>query len=192
VSTTFKVARLSGIALVWTIGFGAAFLYFALGIALSISSGTPIILFDIVGSVLLLSLLIYAWLRATRRYEIDGENVTVIRHGPGRIIIPIAKIASAIYKPNIGNFFNLGFFGLGGLFGWAGLARVRNPTDIESLQAEVYGTNAKYPVVIEMESGTTIILTPADPQTFLAALEERGVRPPAPAAISRGRKQRRR
>jgi hypothetical protein len=191
-SSTFKTASLSGTAILWTLMFVAAFLYFLLGIGISLYAGTPIVLFDLLGSALLLALIFYSWFSGVRGYSVDGENLKVIRNGPGRVIIPLEKITSAVHKPNIGNFLNMGFFGLGGLFGWAGRSRVRNPTDIDSLQAEVYGTNPKNSVVIEMESGNTIIVTPADPQALVAALEERGIQPPAPAAIARGRKGRRR
>ena len=191
-SDKFKVAGLSGIAIVWTVGFIGAFLYFVLGIVLSIYTGTTITLFDIVGSALLLSLIVYSWLSTVGGYIVDGENITIVRHGPGRIVIPLEKITSAAHKPAIGNFFNTGFFGLGGLFGWAGRTRVRNPTDIDALEAEVYGTNPKHSVVLEMENGNTIVLTPTDPQAFLASLQKVGVQPPAPAAISRARKVRKR
>jgi hypothetical protein len=183
---------MSGVALVWTLAYAAALLYFVLGVAASLSAGTPLVLFDVAGSVLLSILLVYGWLRAVAAYEITGENLVVKRNGPGTILIPLDKIASAEPRPSIGNFFNMRLFGLGGLFGWAGRARVRNPTDLHSLEAEVYGTNPKNSVLLGLESGANIIVTPDDPGAFLTTLEGAGVLAPAPRALARARKGKRR
>jgi hypothetical protein len=106
---------------------------------------------------------------------LEGKSIFVDRAGPGKIEIPISQIEQVNSKPDIGSFFNIGLLSLGGVFGWAGRARVRKPSDVNSVDAEVYGTNARNMLLLEMKSGSKIILTPKDPQAMETSLRIAGV-----------------
>lgn len=173
---TFKVAPFGGVAWVWTVGFIAALLFFVVRVALAISGGFLPDTYDAGGALILAVLIVYGWLRSVKGYQVGEGNIVVERAGPGRINFSLDDMASVRMKPDIGSFFNSGFLSIGGLFGWAGRARVRNPSDLHSLDAEVYGTNPGKSVVIEMKSGRTLVVTPADPLGFVTAVREAGVR----------------
>ena len=64
------------------------------------------------------------------------------------------------------------------MLGWAGKTRVRNPSDLKSMEADVYGTNPKFSVALEMRTGRKLVLTPADPAGFAAALQGLGATAP--------------
>ena len=156
----------------WTLGFTAALLYFLFGIGEALARGQSPILFDVGASVLLLALMAWAWVRGVKGYQVDSEHLTIMRNGPGRMLISHDKIRSVTFKPDIGSYFNSRLLGLGGLFGWAGPAKVRNPTDVKSLDAEVYGTHPQKSVVLDLDDGRALIVTPDDPQSLVAALRE--------------------
>jgi len=92
--------------------------------------------------------------------------------------IAVDDILGAQATPNIGTFFNIGVLSIGGVLGWAGRTRVRNPTDLKSMEADVYGTNPKFSVALEMRTGRKLVLTPADPSGFAAALQALGATAP--------------
>jgi hypothetical protein len=122
-------------------------------------------------TVLLGVLIVSGFLRSVRAYRVTERTLEIVRTAAGRISIDRTDIAGVEAKPDIGSFFNTSVLGTGGLFGWAGKARIRRPADVDSLEAEVYGTNPANSVVVELKSGRTLVLTPADPSAFVAALQ---------------------
>lgn len=183
---SFKVAPFGAVAWVWTVGFVAALLFFAVRAGLAISGGFLPDTYDVGGAIILAVLIVYGWLRSVKGYRVGEGNIVVERAGPGRINFSLDDMSSVRVKSDIGSFFNSGFLSIGGLFGWAGRARVRNPSDIKSLDADVYGTNPGKSVVLEMKSGRTVIVTPADPQAFAIAVREAGVRDEGPGVRGQG------
>ncbi len=173
-NAVFKVAPFSATAWVWTITFLGGLLFFAVRAFLA---GTSADLFDVGAAVLLGALTLYALVRSVRGYRVGDGQVAIVRLGPGRINIHRSDISSIEAQPDIGSFFNMSFLSIGGLFGWAGKARVRRTADLQSLDADVFGTNSAYAVLMRLKSGRTLILTPADPAGFVAAV--RGLEPPA-------------
>lgn len=166
-NTTFRIAPYSVTAWIWTVAFIAGLVYFVYRIVVTGAAD----LSDIAFSGLLGFMVIFAYMRSVKAYRVTESEVQIVRSGPGRISISKADINNVTAKPDIGAFFNMGLLGTGGLFGWGGKARVRHPTDIKSLETEVFGTNSANSVLIELSSGRTIILTPADPAAFVAALQ---------------------
>ena len=165
--TTFRVAPYSVLAWVWTGTFVFAIAFFAWRMAVT-GSTDP---FDIGVTAVLGVLIVLGFARSVRSYQVTDQAIQVVRTVAGRINIDRADIDSVEAKPDIGSFFNTSPLGTGGLFGWSGKARIRRPADIDSLEAEVYGTNPANSVVVELKSGRTLVLTPADPAAFVAAVQ---------------------
>lgn len=184
-NNTFRVAPYSVTAWVWTITFVVGLLYFLWRILVTGAAD----LTDIGFAALLGVLIIFAFIRSVKAYHVTENEVQIVRSGPGRISISRADINNLVVEPDIGAFFNTGLLGTGGLFGWGGKARVRHPTDIKSLDAEVFGTNSANSVLLELNSGRTIILTPANPVAFVAAVQ--GSQPSAYKQTGSRRKARR-
>jgi Bacterial PH domain len=168
VNSTFRVAPYSMTAWVWTLTFIAGLVIFIWRLFLS---GVSFDVIDLGFTVLLAIIVGYGYMRSVRSYRVTDDQVQIIRSGPGRINIDRADIASVEAKANLGSFFNMSILGTGGLFGWAGRARIRNPTDIRSLEAEVFGTNPANSVLMQLRSGRKLVLTPADPAAFVAAID---------------------
>jgi NhaP-type Na+/H+ and K+/H+ antiporter len=171
----FKVAPLGVAAWIWTIIYIILTLYFALITVLDLASGRVPDVIDITLTIVLVPLMVYSWIRSVRGYRLEGKSIIIDRAGPGKIEIPISQIEQVNGKPDLGSFFNIGLLSLGGVFGWAGRARVRKPADVNSVDAEVYGTNAHNMLLLEMKSGNKIILTPRDPQAMETSLKIAGV-----------------
>jgi Bacterial PH domain len=186
---SFRVAPYGVTAWIWTIGFIAGLIYFGARSVTAIADGFLPDTFDAGASLILLLLLIYAWLRSVRGYHIEGQQIVITRAGPGRLHIPLEQIEDVKVGADIGSFFNQGFLSIGGVFGWAGRVRVRNPSDLESLDADVYGTNSKYSVLLELKDGRKMILTPSDPAGMEVALRIAGVGGSRISARSGSRKQ---
>jgi hypothetical protein len=177
VAESFKVAPYNAVAWIWTIIYLLATIYFA-GLAISdlISGYIPdpiVALF----AVFLVPLMIYAWLRSVRGYRLEGNDLIVDRAGPGKIHIAVSNIDSVNGSPDLGSFFNRSFLSLGGVFGWSGRVGVRKAQDINTLDADAYGTNSSKMVLLEMKDGRKIILTPQDPQAMETSLRSAGVGP---------------
>ncbi len=171
----FKVAPLGVAAWIWTIIYIILTLYFLLITVLDLASGRVPDVIDITLTVVLVPLMVYSWIRSVRGYRLEGKSIIIDRAGPGKIEIPISQIEQVNGKPDLGSFFNIGLLSLGGVFGWAGRARVRKPADVNSLDVEVYGTNSGKMLLLEMKSGNKIILTPRDPQAMETSLRIAGV-----------------
>ncbi len=167
--TTFRVAPMGAAALVWTLGSIAALLFFGVRVALTLIGGRAPDNYDLAVFVLLALLVVYGWLRSVKGYRLGDGELTIERAGPGKIHIPFENIARMETNPNLGSFFNMSILSIGGLFGWASKARVRNPSDVKSLEVEVYGTNVANSVVLHLRNDRTIIITPADPAAFVTA-----------------------
>lgn len=180
-NTTFRVAPYSVMAWVWTITFIAAFAYFLYSVL--VIGATD--LFNVAVTILLGGLIVFGFVRSVRGYQVTDSKVEIVRTASGRINIDRAEIDNVEARPNIGSFFNMSLLGTGGLFGWSGKARVRKPGDINSVEAEVFGTNSNNAVVVELKGGRTLVLTPADPAAFVAAVR-------GPEARQSGSKRRRR
>lgn len=180
---SFKVAPYGTTAWVWTISFIVGLLYFGTRSVMAIASGHLPDPIDGILTIILVPLLIYAWIRSVRGYRLEADSLIIDRAGPGKIHIPVAEIEQVTGNADLGSFFNMGFLSIGGVFGWAGKVRVRKPTDIKSVDADVYGTNSRHQVLLEMKNGSKIILTPANPQAMETALRVAGVGP-LPAASS--------
>src|SRR5260370_15632032 len=143
VTERFRVAPLGVAAWIWTIIYIILTLYFLLLTVLDLASGRVPDVIDITLTVVLVPLMVYSWIRSVRGYRLEGKSIIIDRAGPGKIEIPISQIEQVNSKPDLGSFFNIGLLSLGGVFGWAGRARVRKPADVNSVDAEVYGTNAR-------------------------------------------------
>ena len=166
-NTTFRVAPFSVLAWIWTGTFVFAVGFFVWRMVAT-GSAEP---FDIGVTALLGVLIVLGFVRSVRGYHVTDLAIEIVRTAAGRINIDRAEIDSVEAKPDIGSFFNTSPLGTGGLFGWSGKARVRRPADIDSLEAEVYGTNPANSVVVELKSGRTLVLTPADPTAFVTAVQ---------------------
>lgn len=178
---SFKVAPYGPVAWVWTLSFVGGAIFFGARALLALSEGRQPEFFDIGASVVLLVLLVYAWLRSVRGYAVDGGDVVISRAGPGRVSIAVADIEAAEAGADLGSFINPTFLSVGGVFGWAGKVKVRKPTDVNSLDAQAYGTNPGKSLLLTLKSGSLIVLTPTDPRAMETALQVAGVsRPAAP------------
>lgn len=188
---SFKVAPYGAIAWVWTISFVAATIFFAARAVLDFTGGKDPQFFDVGAAAVLLVLLVYGWLRSVRGYTITDGQVVVNRAGPGKVNIAIADIEAAEADSDLGSFINPTFLSIGGLFGWAGKVKVRKPMDVNSLDAIAYGTNPSKAVLLALNGGRLIVLTPHDPRAMETALQVAGVsRPAEPArAGSSGRRR---
>ncbi len=181
----FRVAPLTLTALVPTLAFIAALGYFAVTIALSLVGGNFPDNFSLLAGVALALMVAYAWLRSVKGYSLAGREVIVKRAGPGKIRIPVDIIKNMEVQPDLGSFVKSGMFSIQGLFGWAGNVNVRKPTDVNSLHAQVYGTNPANMVVLRLDDGRTVILTPSDTAGFAEALRGAGVGDPPSAPAGR-------
>jgi hypothetical protein len=174
----FRVAPYSLTVWLWTATYVIGFVYFGSNTAVALSSGFLPDQFDFVLTLVTFGILLYAWLRSIRSYHLSDKELVIVRGGPGRMHIAVSEILGAQAAPNIGTFFNIGVLSIGGVMGWAGKTRVRNPSDLKSMEADVYGTNPKYSVAMEMKTGRKLVLTPADPTGFAAALQRLGATAP--------------
>lgn len=185
---SFKVAPYGAIAWVWTLSFIGGTIFFGARALIDIANGRQPLFFDVGATVILVVLLVYAWLRSVRGYVIESDRVVVNRAGPGRVSIAIADIEAAEADSDLGSFINPTFLSIGGLFGWAGKVKVRKPTDINSLDAIAYGTNPSKSVLLALNNGRLVVLTPTDPKAMETALQVAGVsRPAEPGRESAGR-----
>jgi hypothetical protein len=190
VKESFKVAQYGITAWIWTASFIVGLLYFGGFSVVALANGRVPDTFDGGLAVVLVPLLVYAWIRSVRGYRLEGNDIVIDRAGPGKIHIPLAGIEQVKSNPDLGSFFNMGILSIGGVFGWAGKVRVRKPSDIHSVDAEVYGTNSKNQLLLEMKNGNKIILTPADPQAMETSLRIAGVGPRPGSASATGSKPR--
>ena len=174
-SESHHVAPYSTIAWIWTITYTMGLIFFGFRLGAAIVSGVFPDPVDLFFTLLLLIVVTYAWLRSVRSYSIEDEQLVITRSGMGRITIPLDDITGALADSSIGAFFNTSFMSTGGVFGWAGRARVRNPSDLRSLDADIYGTNPKFSVVLDLKNGRKAIVTPADPAALETALRVAGV-----------------
>jgi len=169
------VAPFDAGVLLTTLFFIAALGFFGVRLLLALLNNQPPDLFDLGAGLLLAILIGYAFVRSVRGYRLEGNELVIERLGPGRLRVSLADIASAETNLDLGNFFRAGFLSIQGLFGWAGKAQVRKPTDRESQLIDVYGTNSTSTVLLSLKSEKRIIVTPFDVEGFLNALKESGV-----------------
>ena len=187
----FKVAPYNAIAWIWTITYILGLLLFGYRFVSTIVNGSMPDAVDTFFTLLLLTVVVYSWVRSVRGYAIEDKQLVILRGGPGRINIPLDDVAGALADPNVGSFFNVTFLSTGGVFGWAGRVRIRNPVDLKSIDAIAYGTNHKYAVLVELRNGRLLVLTPTDPKGLETALRaegagsEVGVKKEQPASASR-------
>jgi hypothetical protein len=187
---SFKVAPYGAIAWVWTLSFIGGTIFFGARALLALANGRQPQFFDVGAAAVLLVLLVYAWLRSVRGYTVEGGQVVVNRAGPGRVNIAIADIDAAEADSDLGSFINPTFLSTGGLFGWAGKVKVRKPSDVNSLDAIAYGTNPSKAVLLALNNGRLVVLTPTDPKAMETALQVAGVsRPAEPGRESAGRRR---
>ncbi|HKP53610.1 MAG TPA: PH domain-containing protein [Chloroflexia bacterium] len=189
-SQTFKPAPPGAVAIIWTLGFIGGFAFFAVRIVLAASAGVSPDLYDVGGAFILLICIIYGWARSAKSYRVSEGELNIDRAAMKGVSVPLEMVKSAESKPDIGSFFNMSMLSSGGLFGWGGRANVRKPMDINSMVAYVYGANPKNSVLFSIEGGKNIIVTPADPQGFLAAIRKASVRPPTAPATNPPKKKR--
>jgi hypothetical protein len=177
VTESFKVAPFGATAWIWTVSFIIGVIFFGARTVMTLADGRVPDTFEGVVTVVLIPLIIYAWIRSVRGYRVEDGNVIIDRAGPGKIHIPVSEIEDVNSNPDLGSFFNVGFLSIGGVFGWAGKVRVRKPSDIRSVDADVYGTNPKNSLLLNMANGTKVILTPRDPKGMETSLRVAGVGP---------------
>jgi hypothetical protein len=186
---SFKVAPYGAVAWVWTLSFIGGTIFFAVRAVLALANGQQPQFFDVGASIILLVLLGYGWLRSVRGYSVEGGQVVVNRAGPGKVNIALTDIDAAEADSDLGSFINPTFLSIGGLFGWAGKVKVRKPSDVNSLDAIAYGTNPSKAVLLALNSGRLVVLTPDDPRAMETALQVAGVsRPAEPGRESSGRR----
>ena len=178
----FRVAPFSLIVWLWTVTYVVGFVFFATSTVDALMNGLVPQPLDFVLTVVIFGILLYAGLRSIRSYHLTDTELVIARAGPGRMHIALEEILGAQAAPEIGTFFNIGILSIGGVLGWAGKVRVRNPSDLKSLEADVYGTNPRYSVALEMKTGRKLIVTPADPAGFAAALQKMGATAPVEIA----------
>jgi hypothetical protein len=188
VAESFKVAPYGTVAWIWTVVYLLATLYFAAVTVIDLSSRYVPDPITALFTVALVPMMIYAWLRSVRGYRLEGDDLIIDRAGPGKIHISVPNIANVDGSPNLGSFFNRSFFSLGGVFGWSGRVGVRKARDINTLDADAYGTNPGKMVLLEMKDGRKIILTPQDPQAMEASLRMAGVGPKPGSVAGNNRK----
>jgi len=188
VAESFKVAPYGTVAWIWTIVWSLLTLYFAVVTIMYLANGQIPAPLDALFTVVLVSTLIYAWLRSVRGYRLEGGELIIDRAGPGKIHISVSNIANVDGNPNLGSFFNRSFFSLGGVFGWSSRVGVRKAQDINTLDADAYGTNPGKMLLLEMKDGRKIILTPRDPQAMEASLRMAGVGPKPGSVAGNNRK----
>lgn len=169
---SFPVARLGTVALVWTFGFFAVALYFIWRTAQAFSEGRSPDRYDLGVSLLLVTLIVYGWLRSVRRYRLKAGSLLIERWALRSVVLPLDGIKSIEAAPTLGSFFNTGILSIGGLFGWAGRAQVRRTGERQVLDAEVYGTNPANIVLARLNNGQAYVLTPSDPQGLVDAAQE--------------------
>jgi hypothetical protein len=161
-------------AWIWTLTYSLGLVFFAIrSVSIIAGGGFPDVV-DTFFTVALLIIVVMAYLRSVKAYAIEGGNLVIVRSGPGRINISLDDIIGAVAVPAIGSFFNISVLSTGGVFGWSGKARVRNPSDLKSIDADVYGTNPKYSVMLELRSKRKVIITPAEPKEMETALRVAG------------------
>ncbi|HST04129.1 MAG TPA: hypothetical protein VLQ48_05270 [Chloroflexia bacterium] len=178
----FRVAPFSLIVWLWTVTYVVGFVFFATSTVNDLMNGLVPQPLDFFLTVVIFGILLYAWMRSVRSYHLTDTELVIARAGPGRMHIALGEILGAQAAPEIGTFFNIGILSIGGVLGWAGKVRVRNPSDLKSLEADVYGTNPRYSVALEMKTGRKLIVTPADPAGFAAALQKMGATAPVEIA----------
>jgi hypothetical protein len=174
VTESFKVAPYGLTAWIWTISFIVGLLYFGVRSAMAIANGLVPDPVDGILTIVLLALLVYAWIRSVRGYRVESDTIIIDRAGPGKIHIPVSDIEQVNGNADLGSFFNVSFLSIGGVFGWAGRVRVRKPSDIRSIDADVYGTNSRHQLLLDLKNGSKIILTPLDPPAMESALRAAG------------------
>lgn len=184
---SFKVAPYGPTAWIWTISFIVGLLYFGVRSAIAIANGQLPDPVDGFLTFVLLALLVYAWIRSVRGYRVESGAVIIDRAGPGKIHIPVSAIEQVNGSADLGSFFNVSFLSIGGVFGWAGRVRVRKPSDIKSVDADVYGTNSRHQLLLDLKNGSKIILTPLDPLAMEAALRAAGAGPRPAGSTTSGR-----
>jgi hypothetical protein len=166
------VAPLAAAAFVTTLVFIAGLGYFAVRTALPLINGGFPDSFDLLASLVLALIIAYAWLRSVKGYSLAERDVIIIRAGPGKVHIPTDSIKSIEVQPELGSFIKPGLLSIQGLFGWAGDVNVRKPTDVSAIRAQAYGTNPANMVVLRLNDGRVMILTPSDTAGFAEALHE--------------------
>src|SRR3954471_3786610 len=177
VTRFFRVASYDRTTVVTTILFVVVLAYFAIKSALAVMNGQFPDRFDLLVSILLTGIIIFAWLRSVKGYRVEQGRVVIDRSGPGKVTIALDDVQGIDTAPDLGTFVRAGTFSTQGIFGWAGKIHVRRPTDVKSLFAEVYGTNATSAVVLRLPADRTVIVTPRDREGFSQALREAGLVP---------------
>jgi hypothetical protein len=106
--------------------------------------------------------------------------------------VPLKRLHAVRIEPDLPRILNTNIFSMGGIFGWAGTAMVRDLGYVDA-----YGMNNSKAVVLEFtavpgreplvgkKAGPVYIITPADPRAFVDAVHElRGAaQPAAPGAF---------
>jgi hypothetical protein len=159
-------------AIIYTAAYILVFAFFAGRTILAFASGAQPDTFDLVVSILLLALIIAGWVRSVRAYQVTDSHIILRRAGPGSVQVPLDTLDKVDANPRLGSFFNATFMSIGGLFGWAGQVRVSKPGDSRSVDAQAYGTNPSRSVLLQLKSGHTLIVTPADPVAFADAVRQ--------------------
>jgi hypothetical protein len=188
VSRFFRVASFDVQVFINTLLFIGALAFFAVRVTLDVAAGKLPQELDLGASVALAIIVGFGWLRSVKGYRLAPGELVVERTGPGRLHIALDSILSVEARSDLGSFVRAGFLSIQGLFGWAGKALVRKPTDVKSTPAEVYGTNPAKAVVLRLRDDRTLILTPADTDRFVEALREAGVSAPGTPAATPARR----
>ncbi len=196
-SETFKPAPPSVATIITTLVFVGVLVYFAVNVAFALSKGAYPSLFDAGGVLLLLGFIGFGWARSVKAYRVSEGELNIDRAVIKGVQVPLELIKSVQVDAEIGSFYNRSMLGSGGLFGWGGKARFRKHTDISATDAYIYGSNPKNSVIFRLEGGQNIVVTPADPQGFVAAIRKANTRqdlipPKQPPAAESPKKRRRR
>lgn len=196
-SETFKPAPPSVATIITTLAFVAVFIYFATNVGLALTKSAYPPLFDAGGALILLGFIIYGWARSVKVYRVSPGELNIDRALIKGVHVPLELLKSVQVDADLGSFYNRSMLGSGGLFGWGGRARVRKYSDINAIDAYVYGSDPKHTVIFRLEGDQNIVVTPADPQGFVAAIRKANTRqdlitPKQQAAAESPKKRRRR
>ena len=193
---TFRVAGPDGRVLGVTALFAACLLWWGGGVILALASGVAPQGTDLAITALVAVLMLYRLGLAVRGYRLarqpDGSPILWIdRVLPiGSRGVPLARLQAVRAVPDLPPILNNGILSMGGLFGWAGPAMVRDLGNVDA-----YGTNNRKAVLLQFSAkpgqepkvagkkGPIYIVTPADPPAFMAALSAVPGQRPAPGVF---------
>ena len=183
----FPVAPPDSQVLIITGLFIVSLLFFGGQLVLSILRGTRIEPGDYLVTLVVAGMLLWRWLSSVRGYVLapegaDGPLLLVQRVAPwGTVPLALGRVREVAVSPALRPIGNTNILALGSLFGWAGPA-----VSPELGPVIAFATNRSRTVVLHLNPrpdqvgkssgdapprGPIVLLSPRDPQAFLAAVQ---------------------